>query len=420
MNLSERRSPDRLILSLLLIVALGLRLGWALSRSADLSALPDQAEYLALGRNLLHSGTLAFFDARFGQTLWAYRMPGYPAFIALCGGVISSIRLLQAIVDTSTVLAIYLLTKRVFSTSHAITPFFAAAIVAINPFLIYFTGLILSETLFTAMIAWGMVLLATPNEEERPRPFGSRAAVYGAVLLALSVLVRPEAVLLPCLLAVAAMGVNNVRYAAYDLRVRRALVQAAVMLPLLFVALVLLPWGYRNEHVLGRPIWFTTDGGITLYDGNHPGADGSSNQSFVANMPQLKSMNEVERNAKLTSLATDFIMANPADALSLAFRKLARTWSPMPLSTAFGTRRNVVVGLTYAVPFDLLVLLGLISQRVPRSAKVFLMMPAIYLTVVHMISVGSLRYRLPAEPPMAILAAAVLSKTLPESKSQES
>jgi hypothetical protein len=186
------------------------------------------------------------------------------------------------------------------------------------------------------------------------------------------------------------------------------------------VALVLLPWGYRNEHVLGRPIWFTTDGGITLYDGNHPGADGSSNQSFVANMPQLKSMNEVERNAKLTSLATDFIMANPADALSLAFRKLARTWSPMPLSTAFGTRRNVVVGLTYAVPFDLLVLLGLISKRVPRSAKVFLMMPAIYLTVVHMISVGSLRYRLPAEPPMAILAAAVLSKTLPESKSQES
>ena len=30
---------------------------------------------------------------------------------------------------------------------------------AVNPFLIYFSGLILSETLFTAMMVWGMVLL---------------------------------------------------------------------------------------------------------------------------------------------------------------------------------------------------------------------------------------------------------------------
>jgi 4-amino-4-deoxy-L-arabinose transferase-like glycosyltransferase len=420
MNQSDRRSHDRLILGVLLLIGLALRLGWALSRSGDLAALPDQAEYLALGRNLLHAGTLAFFDPRFGQTLWAYRMPGYPAFIALCGGAISTIRVMQAIVDTGTVLAVYLLAKRVLSARLITAPIWAAAIVAINPYLIYFTGLVLTETLFTAIIAWGMVLLATPNEDQRPRPFGSRAAVYGALLLALSILVRPEAVLLPCVLAVAAMGVNNIRYGTYDSRVRRALIQAAVMLPLLFVALVLLPWGYRNQHVLGRPIWFTTDGGITLYDGNHPGADGSSDQSFLADMPELKSKTEVERNADLTTRATDFIIANPAEAISLAFRKIARTWSPMPLSTAFGSRRNVEIGLAYSLPFDVLVLLGLISQRVPRSAKVFLMMPAIYLTVVHMISVGSLRYRLPAEPPMAIMAAVVLSKMLPESKAQRS
>jgi hypothetical protein len=38
--------------------------------------------------------------------------------------------------------------------------------------------------------------------------------------------------------------------------------------------------------------------------------------------------------------------------------------------------------------------------------KIFLMLPAIYLTVVHAMSVGSLRYRMPAEAPMAVLAAA--------------
>jgi hypothetical protein len=38
---------------------------------------------------------------------------------------------------------------------------------------------------------------------------------------------------------------------------------------------------------------------------------------------------------------------------------------------------------------------------------VFLLIPAIYFTAVHMLSVGSLRYRIPAEPPMAVIAASV-------------
>ena len=35
-----------------------------------------------------------------------------------------------------------------------------------------------------------------------------------------------------------------------------------------------------------------------------------------------------------------------------------------------------------------------------------MLVPAIYLTIVHALSVGSLRYRLPADPALALLAAA--------------
>jgi len=59
----------------------------------------------------------------------------------------------------------------------------------------------------------------------------------------------------------------------------------------------------------------------------------------------------------------------------------------------------------YSLPFDALVILGLCYGPTSRAVKVFLVLPAIYITVVHAMSVGSLRYRLPAEPPMAILAA---------------
>jgi hypothetical protein len=38
--------------------------------------------------------------------------------------------------------------------------------------------------------------------------------------------------------------------------------------------------------------------------------------------------------------------------------------------------------------------------------KLFLLVPAIYLTLSHALTVGSLRYRLAAEPMLAVIAAA--------------
>ena len=58
----------------------------------------------------------------------------------------------------------------------------------------------------------------------------------------------------------------------------------------------------------------------------------------------------------------------------------------------------------------LLVLAGLFSPSLPGTAKVFLLAPALYLTVVHALSVGSLRYRVPAEVPMAVIAAACVAR----------
>ena len=81
------REPRRLLLILLL--ALSIRMGWGLSRSSDrvvIEQLPDQREYLELADNLLHGRGLHFFDPRFGGEVYAYRTPGYPVFLAVCGG----------------------------------------------------------------------------------------------------------------------------------------------------------------------------------------------------------------------------------------------------------------------------------------------------------------------------------------------
>jgi 4-amino-4-deoxy-L-arabinose transferase-like glycosyltransferase len=422
------------------ILALGLllRLGWGLSRPADqraIDALPDQREYLSIAQNILSGHGANFFDPRFGQIVYAYRMPGYSWLIAACGCQVRIVRLVQVLLDTATVLAIFLLARRLQDPQQASdrAGIAAALLVAANPFLIFFSGLILSETLFTAMLAWGMVLLVSPARK-------SRAWFIGAALLALSIYVRPSALLLPIILTVGSarlawqlvgwvysptipgrkhavgeythptihqtspeniatpLPVGSERFA---MRSWTRGVAAAIL-----VALALAPWAWRNSQsdVVGHWVWTTTNDGITAYDGWNPAATGGSDQSFIRDMPELRTMGEVERSQYLAHRAREFVMHYPKRALSLSFIKLARLWSPIPLSEQYSLPAYRLAGLVYSVPFDLLVLAGLIRGKLARTAKVFLLIPAIYLTVVHMASVGSLRYLLPAIPPMSVVA----------------
>src|SRR4051794_6213330 len=60
-RLSARNRPIRW----LLLLALAIRLAWAMSRPAELSAdLPDQAEYRSIAARLIVGDGLQFFDER--------------------------------------------------------------------------------------------------------------------------------------------------------------------------------------------------------------------------------------------------------------------------------------------------------------------------------------------------------------------
>jgi hypothetical protein len=82
----------------------------------------------------------------------------------------------------------------------------------------------------------------------------------------------------------------------------------------------------------------------------------------------------------------------------------------MPLNDQFATPLYIAIALLYSIPFDLLALYGLWLGNVRRPVKIFLLLPALYLTLVHALTIGSLRYRVPAEPALAVLAACVWKK----------
>lgn len=394
----------------LVVVSVVIRLAWVLhlpSDKATIWQLPDQVEYYKIAQNLLIGKGFHFWDDRFNSDVHAYRMPGYPLFVAACGGKIVVVRIAQALIDSSTVMAVYLIAKRWMNDRSALL---AATLIAVNPFLIYFSGLMLSETMFVAMLAWGMCLLAGSVPCLNPRSVGvsptsevlrnrgrdahaaGLPALLGLLLLALSIHIRPSAMLLPILLPLV-IGRNW-------------------KLPIIGAAMsvfVLLPWAIRNKQLLGEWIWTTTNSGVTLYDGFNPDATGASNQSFLKQMPQLMEMSEIGRSRYLSSLAQNYIATSFPRVVSLTFNKIARTWSPVPLSDQFGSRKLYrLVGGGYALVLFGLGFIGAFRGNLPKSVKLFLLAPAVYFTLVHAMSVGSLRYRLPAEPLLAVLAGSVL------------
>ena len=395
--------PPRVLLAVLLFVALTGRLAFVLSLPPDDlgRSLPDQREYLDLGRSLLAGEGLRFIDLRFGTDVKAFRAPGYPLLVAGSGGGVRTIRLVQAILDTSTVLATYLLARRWLAAGPGML---AAMLVALNPFLIFFCSLILSETLFTTLLVWSVALLANSTDPRRRRP---RAWFWaGAVLAALTIHVRPGAIGLPVVLGLATALAGGPAFSSGGRRLLSLPVGASM---LVLTILTLLPWALRNRTVVNAWVWTSTNGGFTLYDGLNPDATGGSDQSFVRRMPQLQTMGEVERSAYLSREALAWAGENPGRAALLAGRKLGRMWSPVPLSTEYGGRRMyVAAAAAYAIPLFALSLVGLRRRVLPRAAKGLLLAPAIYFSVAHAVTVGSMRYRVPVEPMLAVVAASAV------------
>jgi len=227
----------------------------------------------------------------------------------------------------------------------------------------------------------------------------------GAIVLALSILVRPSAMLLPVTLAIP-LAISN----SQDRRqlILRPLVSAALVLVVLF------PWAFRNHRVIDRWVWTTSNAGVTLYDGFNVAATGGSDQRFLAGMAQwLRQIpNEVDRSDYLAAEARRFVRDLPERAILLTFKKIARTWSPIPLSAEAGqSPLLMLVAAIYSVPLFALTIAGLLRANLPPRAKVFLLIPAIYFTAIHAVSVGSLRYRLPADVPMAAVAASTIKRS---------
>lgn len=344
-------------------------------------AFPDEQQYWQIARSLVYGG--GFQDE---QGNLAARMPGYPLFLAAAtqaGGdyALHIARLAQAAVAAAGCAAGVILAVRLAGIAAG---FLAGLLLACDPFGIFFSHLLLHETLAGCLLLL-LVLASWPLLS----PGAGRWHHWALAALCLvgCVYVNPALIGVPIgwglLLGLGSAG-----------RKRWLGAVALVVIPLL----ALVPWAVRNRLVLGEWVWLTTRGGISLYDGQGPQATGGSDLAAANALPEIQHLSETQQNRFFVQRSWEQMSADPARVLRLAAHKLARMWSPWLHAEGYRGPALQAISMGWSVPVYLLALLGVWRLRRQGWRLAILVLPVIYLSAVHMVFVGSVRYRVPIMP----------------------
>ena len=399
---------------LLLVVALVLRLAmslfWQHRCGDEMFYFPDSDTYWTLGRTVAKGEPYEY------NSMKIHRMPGYPVLLAplfYFGGdrpPVLAARIQNCLFGTLCVAVVGWMAFLLFRDRKI--ALIAGWIVAVDPLNVVMSAMVLTEAPFclTMLLQIALWILAL-NEKKH----GIGIAFVSGLAAAAAVYVRPDwlyfvpfAMVIGCVLALF--------NAAQRATVQRIFLTGTVISLVLTVCLT--PWWIRNYQITGTFVPTTLQVGPSLYDGLNPKADGGSDMAFVEEfynaeiklLPEDTPKQTLEQrlNAKMRQAAIDWAWKNPDLAWKLATSKFARLWNVWPNeATLAHWFVKFVVFCTY-VPLLILGLTGTVWSLWKDFSVRILLIPAVYITALHIIFVSSIRYRAPAMLCLAVLAAWVI------------
>jgi 4-amino-4-deoxy-L-arabinose transferase-like glycosyltransferase len=398
--LSSGLSPRTraVLLVTIMLVAIGLRLAaaWALQHPLESDALA----YFTMAEGLAERGELA---DHYGQH--AFYSAGYPLLLAPFFTILGS--------SAGAAIAVNLLlcaisVGLIYRLGFALSAQRSAGLLAAAAYALWLPGLwnatMLAKENLTTPLLLGIALCAIAiARNQRPMVAASVAGLlWGAALI------TGGSALLFCL------GVGAALLLLWRARRRFAPAFAAGLCFVAGAAVLMAPWFYTTNQMVGRPV-LTTNAAFNLYLGNNPAATGRF--VSIADTPLGKDWNatraqlgEVGNADRLQAEALDWIAANPGTAARLAAFKLVYFWQPnlpdageMAASKAVAAIRLVEVG-----QYGLILLLGLFafaSRLIAPDAKwIFAAMIAGF-WLIHAAAYIIVRYRDPVIPLLIVLAA---------------
>jgi Dolichyl-phosphate-mannose-protein mannosyltransferase len=317
--------------------------------------------------------------------------PLYTGFIAAVLGLFRSpsalpVLILQCLLGAGSVVLLRRLAERLTDVK---TARWAALWVAVDPALLFFTPQLQTETLFVAMeLVFFSFLIELLDE-----PLSWRLVVLG-FWGGLCALCRSVLGAYPAVLFLALWKTKGFS---------RAFALCALLGAGWFVPNA--AWTARNYRKYGGFVPMSAQMGWTLYEGFTLDREEVRRRPYEmdAEAHGLGIDDPLSRGRYFMAKTKAFAAAHPGSAARIVAGKAFLYWRPFPYDPHTWWQRDAL-GFYYLLVFALGIAGALAVRRRPEWAAVWALF--VYLTAVHAVFFTSLRYRLPLEPFLCLLAAA--------------
>ena len=396
------------------LIALAMNVGYVLAFDRVLEVEGDAEGY--------DRGAVALWEGRGfpvsgEEGLEPKREPGMYVFLAsvysLFGHDVRMARIGQAVLASTFPLFAFAIARRLSDAGvlPAAAPRLAAALTVICPAFLFYTGVLMRETLLTFLFLASLLVLTGYVSQPRVR----RLVLYGA-LVGLGALVDGRLMYFP------------VFFAGFWAVTQRSWRPAARFLVVAFVValVVISPWAIRNYVVLDRFVLLTSQQYKGFWLATNPEGilewdwDREPLRSFRDLPPEI-------RDQKIADLAIENLRDHPVRYGGSAIVRFFRLWfsgsnsSVMPLmarSTAAAVEARdwgyVALKLSFVGLHYTFVLGGLAGLVLcVRRARLYPLMPLVafpaYISVLHMILFATPRYHVPTLPILIIFLSGLVT-----------
>ena len=373
---SSRIAASRLTLIGILVAAFALRVFAAVIVPDQSVMLGDAVAYREVGKSLWTTG----------QLNGLYFMPLYPALVAVAGPGWPQL-LIDITLSTVLVWLIYELTDVIFASKRAAV--LAAAIAAIYPYFIFYSIVGVTETLF-------MVLLLAAYVS-----WYRNAYIAASIFTVLGILTRPVLEpLAPLLILYFALAIHGL---SIKTTARYLAIYAGIY------CVLMAPWWLHNYKAYHTFVRLNLGSGVALLSGNSPsnqsGGIDKSLKTTIAPFDEIA--DPVARDKAMQRAALNYIKEDPGRFVIQAAKRFQRFWSPWPQTEEYSRPLYKLISFCSFVPVVLLALAFAILYGLTHFRRIApLLLFIVYLNSLHLVFPASLRYRLPIEPFLIILASA--------------
>jgi 4-amino-4-deoxy-L-arabinose transferase-like glycosyltransferase len=328
-----------------------------------------------------------------------FHPPLYPYFLAVpyaLFGTFTAAKLVQIALSALLVPAVGRLGARAFGPSAGVL---AAAFAAFYPELVWFSFHFWVENLFLVLLYWGFERLVSAEEDGRVR-----TALVAGLLWGLAILARETALYF---LPVAAA------FLAFSRRGAGGVTRAALFV--VAALLTVMPWTWRNWVEFGAFVPVSTAGGQNLFQGN---TDIPRDETYrmVDAVP-----GRIEQYHYARRMGIEAIKARqPWWFFEKLREQMPMFWEAHSMALIHVQRKaygEVSPGAAWAVAIVMvapylaalaLFVLGL-AAFTPTPARLLLLAFLVYYNLIHVVTHGFNRYRLPVMPIVFLVGAAALA-----------